>query len=199
MQEDQTASRESPVAPVPVINLAEAPGQRESWDKPRVVHYLWAAVEIVILYNPWQISSSLRVVTLRAFGAHVGEGVIIRPRTRIKNPWKLSVGDRSWVGEGAWIHNQDFVEIGHDVVVSQEAFITTGSHKVRKDMGLITKHVVIEEGVWLATRSMILGGSVVGRSSIVAPNVVIPANSEIPPNSIVEASKIAITRKRFEL
>ncbi len=180
-----------------VINLAEAPGERQAWGRPAAVVYAWAAVELLIVHNPWQVSSALRVAVLRAFGAAVGEEVLIRPRTRFKFPWKLSIGDRSWIGEGAWIHNQDQVTIGSDVVVSQEVFITTGSHALRADMALITRPVVISDGAWLATRSMVLGGSIIGRSAVVAPNVVVPPNFFVPDAVILGINEPRITGGRF--
>ena len=82
---------------IPVINLAEAPGERATWDRPRAVVYLWAIFELIFVTNPWQISSGLRVRVLRLFGAEIGSGVVFRPRTRVKFPWKLHVGDRSWI------------------------------------------------------------------------------------------------------
>ncbi|MHA7209821.1 LbetaH domain-containing protein [Arthrobacter sp. MDT1-65] len=184
--------------PVPrVINLADAPGERQAWGRPAVVVYAWSAIELLLVHNPWQISSAVRVAALRAFGAVVGEDVLIRPRTRFKFPWKLSIGDRSWVGEGAWIHNQDQVTIGADVVISQEAFITTGSHAVAADMALITRPVEIKDGAWIATRAMILGGTTIGRSVVVAPNIVIPPNSDIQAESVIGLPTPKVTRKRF--
>lgn len=180
-----------------VINLAAAPGERSAWGKPAYIVYLWAVVELLILHNPWQISSRLRVAALRAFGARVGDQVLIRPRTRIKCPWKLSVGHRSWLGEGVWIHNQDLVTIGADVAISQEAFITTGSHALAADMALITKPVVVEDGAWLSTRSMVLGGSIIGRSAVIAPNTVIPPNSRIEAEDVIGLDVPRVTRKRF--
>lgn len=182
---------------VRVINLADAPGERRAWGRPAPVVYAWAAVELLLVHNPWQISSALRVAVLRLFGAHIGESVLIRPRTRFKFPWKLSIGDRTWIGEGAWIHNQDTVTIGADVVVSQEAFITTGSHALAADMALITRPVIIQDGAWVATRSMILGGTTVGRSAVISPNTVVPPNSIISENSIVGLRQPEVTRKRF--
>ena len=101
---------------------------------------------------------------MRLFGAKVGEGVIMRPRLRVKFPWKLSVGARSWIGEGVWIHNQDRIDIGNDVVVSQESFLTTGTHAFRGDMALETHPVVIEDGVWITTRCVVLAGSRIRRA-----------------------------------
>jgi putative colanic acid biosynthesis acetyltransferase WcaF len=86
--------------PVRVIDLSKAPGERDAWDRPSWVVYLWALCELAFVTNPFQISSGLRVRVLRLFGAEIGEGVIMRPRLRVKFPWKLSVGARSWIGEG---------------------------------------------------------------------------------------------------
>ncbi len=181
-----------------VINLADAPGERQAWGRPALVVYAWSAVELLVVYNPWQVSSALRVAVLRAFGADVGQDVLIRPRTRFKYPWKLSIGDRSWIGEGAWIHNQDQVAIGSDVVISQEAFITTGSHAVSADMALITRPVRIENGAWIATRAMVLGGCRVGVSAVVSPNTVLPPNTEVEDNVVLGLKPPTVTKKRFD-
>ncbi|MEV8024922.1 acetyltransferase [Microbacterium sp. NPDC080220] len=158
---------------IPVIDLSKAPGERAAWDRPAWVVYLWAVCELLFVTNPWQISSGLRVRILRAFGAQIGADVVFRPRTRVKFPWKLEVGDRSWIGEGVWFHNQDRISVGHDVVISQETFLTTGSHAHRRDMALITRPIVIEAGVWLTSRCIVLGGTRVGRSAVVSPGSVI--------------------------
>ena len=157
----------------PVIDLSKAPGAGESWDRPRWVLALWLVVEALLVTNSLQISSGLRARALRAFGAEIGRGAILRPRMRVKFPWKLRIGDRSWIGEGVWIHNQDRVEIGSDVVLSQETFITTGSHRHRLDMGLITRPVVIEDGAWITSRCVVLGGTTVGRSALARPTAVL--------------------------
>lgn len=167
---------------IPVIDLSKAPGERAAWDRPAWQVYLWAIAELIFITNPWQISSGLRVRVLRAFGAEIGDGVVFRPRTRVKFPWKLHIGDRSWIGEGVWFHNQDEISIGHDVVVSQETFLTTGSHRHRTDMALITRPIVIEAGAWITSRCVVTGGVVIGRSALIAPLQVI--SEDVPANSI---------------
>ena len=174
---------------VPVIDLSKAPGERASWDRPAWVVYLWAICELLFVTNAWQISSSLRVKVLRAFGAEIGDGVVFRPRTRVKFPWKLHIGDRSWIGEGVWFHNQDHIYIGSDVVVSQETFLTTGSHAHRKDMALLTAPITIESGAWITSRCVVLGGARVGRSALITPMTVV--RGEVPERSIWGASVAA--------
>lgn len=158
---------------IPVIDLSRAPGERAAWGRPSWMVYLWAVCELVFVTNPWQISSSLRVRVLRAFGADIGRDVVFRPRTRVKFPWKLAIGDRAWIGEGVWMHNQDFLRIGHDAVLSQETFVTTGSHRHRRDMALVTRPVDIEPGAWITSRCVVLGGSRIGRSALVRPMTLI--------------------------
>jgi len=158
---------------IPVVPLSNAPGERAAWGRPAPVVYVWGLFEWLFVTNALQVSSRLRLAVLRLFGANIGKGVIFRPRTRVKFPWKLEIGTNCWIGEGVWIHNQDKVTIGHDVVISQETLITTGSHAHRKDMALLTKPVVIEPGVWVTSRCVVLGGSHIGRSAVISPGTVV--------------------------
>lgn len=191
----EQASDASPA--LTVIDLSQAPGQREAWDRPRIVIYLWALAELLFVTNSWQVSSSLRIRMLRLFGAEIGNNVIFRPRTRVKFPWKLHVGDNCWIGEGVWFHNQDHVFVEHDVVISQETFITTGSHAVRRDMALITQPVRIDAGAWITTRCILLGGCLVGRSCVITPNTVIKAGQSIPPGAIFGQPEGRLIGERF--
>lgn len=170
------------MADAPVIDLSRAPGERASWDRPSWVVYAWAVCELLLVTNPWQISSRLRVAVLRAFGARIGRGVVFRPRTRVRFPWKLRIGDRSWIGEGVWFHNQDTITVGADVVISQETMLTTGSHAVHRDMALITRPIRIDAGAWITTRCLVLGGAHVGASAVVRPYTVV--RGEVPASVI---------------
>jgi putative colanic acid biosynthesis acetyltransferase WcaF len=187
---------EAPQADAPVIDLSQAPGEKSAWDRPKLVVYAWGVAELLFVTNPWQISSALRVNVLRLFGAEIGTGVIFRPRTRVRFPWKLHIGDRSWIGEGVWFHNQDHVWIGRDVVISQETFITTGSHAHRTDMALITRPVRVADGAWITTRCVVLGGAKVGSSSVVAPMSVVAG--EIPANTVIRNVTSSEMKARFQ-
>jgi putative colanic acid biosynthesis acetyltransferase WcaF len=175
-----------------VIPLKDAPGSKEAWSKPAIVIVLWILVEYFFVTNALQLSSRVRAIALRAFGAKIGKGVILRPRLRVKFPWNLEIGDNCWIGEGVWIHNQDKVTVGHDVCISQETFITTGSHAFRTDMGLVTEPVDIGSGAWICSRAIVTAGTKIGESAIVPAGQVV--SRSIPPQSIGTTA-----RKRFEL
>lgn len=178
-----------------VIKLSDAPGEKASWGRAAPIVYLWGVAELLFVTNPWQISSRLRVRVLRAFGAEIGDRVTFRPRTRVRFPWKLRIGDDSWIGEGVWFHNQDWIDVGHDVVISQETFLTTGSHAHRRDMGLLTRPIHVEPGAWITSRCMVLGGTRVGRSSLIKPMSVVAG--DIPDGSIAEGQPARVTGRRF--
>ena len=182
---------------IPVISLRDAPGAGEAWDRPKWVIYLWALCELMFVTNAWQVSSAFRVSVLRAFGAEIGSGVIFRPRTRVKFPWKLHVGDDCWIGEGVWFHNQDHIYIGHDVVISQETLLTTGSHAHRRDMALITRPITIADGAWITSRCILLGGACVGRSAFIQPLSLVAA-TPIPAGEVWGGQPARFVAKRFQ-
>ncbi|PZF33065.1 acetyltransferase [Curtobacterium sp. MCPF17_051] len=182
-------------ARVPVIALKSAPGERSSWDRSKLTVYLWAVAELLFVTNPWQISSSIRARVLRLFGAEIGTGVIMRPRMRVRFPWKLHIENDCWIGEGVWFHNQDDIRIGNDVVISQETFLTTGSHAHRVDMALITRPIEIGAGTWITARCMVLGGTKLGESCLAKPMSVVSGTH--PANSVLEGNPARVTGVRF--
>ena len=177
-----TSSDDDNFGKPPIISLRRAPGERTSWDRPLLTVLAWYAVELLLVSNPAQVSSRVRVWALRSFGADIASGVIFRPRTRVRFPWKLSVGRDSWIGEGVWFHNQNKIDIGANVVISQETFLTTGSHAHRKDMALITRPIKILDGAWITSRCMVLGGVTIGTSALIQPMSVV--GRDVAPNSI---------------
>lgn len=103
--------------------------------------------------------NSLKVNLLRAFGAKVGKGVVIKPCVNIKYPWKLEIGDYSWIGEEVWIDNLDEVVIGANCCISQGAMLLCGNHDYKRtDFQLIVKPINIEEGAWIGAKSVVCPG-----------------------------------------
>lgn len=144
------------------------------YDKGRSIGWqaLWFATSNLV-FSAWWLPRRLRPVILRAFGARVGERVFIRHRVRVLWPWKLTVGDDCWLGEDAWLLNLEPITLGHDVCLSQAAFLCTGSHDRRSptfeyDNGPI----VVGDGAWIAARATVLRGVTVGAGAVVAAGVV---------------------------
>jgi putative colanic acid biosynthesis acetyltransferase WcaF len=111
---------------------------------------------------------------MRCFGASVGHGVIIKPGAKITFPWRISIGDNSWIGEGVWLLNLDRIEIENNVCISQNAFLCTGSHDWSIErFTLITRPIVIRAGVWIAANVSIGPGVTIGRNTVVTMGSVV--------------------------
>lgn len=151
----------------------------------RVKCALWVAVG-----QPLQASvlcpAATRVRILRAFGADVAPGVLIRHDVRINWPWKLSIGRDSWVGVGVWVLNLEPVTLGADVCISQQVMICTGSHRANDPaFEFDNAPITIRDGAWIATRATILRGVTVGAGAVVGAGTVVardvPADAKVLP------------------
>src|ERR1700761_5122141 len=148
--------------------------------RSRGIQLLWFVVSSLALRS-WLPGSGWRVSLLRIFGARVGKHVRIKPGVRVKYPWKLQVGDNSWIGEDCWIDNLAEVVVGRNVCLSQACYLCTGNHDWNDPgFAMFARSIILEDGSWLASRCTIGPGVVIGRNAIAAINSVILKS--IPPS-----------------
>lgn len=120
---------------------------------------LWYFTSLLFFKSGMIPIYSLKRFLLKLFGARIGSNVVIKPHVTIKYPWKLSVGDNSWIGEYSWIDNLEDVKIGANCCVSQGALLLCGNHNFKKStFDLIASPICLEDGVWIGAKSMITGG-----------------------------------------
>ncbi len=133
-----------------------------------------------ILFHSWLFPCSrIKILLLRVFGAKVGLGVVIKPIVNIKHPWRLTVGDHVWIGEGVWIDNLVKVEIGANVCLSQGALLLTGSHDY-SDVAfrLILGEICLEAGVWIAANVVVCPGVRCGQNAVITVGSVLRKDAE---------------------
>jgi len=145
----------------------------------------WLAASSLFL-NHWWCPPSLRAKALRLFGAEIGEGVLIRHGVRIHWPWKLTVGDHSWIGEQAWILNLEPVTIGADVCISQGVLLCTGSHdRHSPTFEFDNAPITVGDGAWIAARATVLRGCRIGANAVVGACALV--TSDVPDGAVVVA------------
>jgi putative colanic acid biosynthesis acetyltransferase WcaF len=163
---------ESGPEPGPVRRLRDFTGA--GYDKGRST--LWQVAWFVVMnvvFLKWWLPPRLRPPILRAFGAQIGERVLIRHRVRVLWPWKLAIGDDCWIGEGVWLLNLEPITIENDVCLSQEAFLCTGSHQHRQpSFEFDNAPIRIGAGAWVAARATVLRGSTIQPGEVVPGGVV---------------------------
>lgn len=132
----------------------------------RLKEVFWAVVSGVLV-DSWIPGSGWRRRVLVGFGAKIGQGVVLKPRIRVKFPWRLKIGDHSWIGEDVWIDNLAEVAIGSHACVSQGTYLCAGSHDWSKEtFDLIVKPIRICDHAWVGARAVVAPGTVFGDGSI---------------------------------
>jgi maltose O-acetyltransferase len=142
---------------------------------------------------PAYTCTTLRASVYRTLGMQLGEGVAFFSPITITgsgpNPYpRLSIGDDSMVGVGVLFNLEGTITIGKNVQVAQFVRIYTARHRMgtserRFTPAFTPEPVVIEDGVYVTTGSIILPGVTIGHGSVVSANSVV--NRDVPPNSLV--------------
>lgn len=114
---------------------------------------------------------------LRAFGARVGKYVVIKPGVRVKYPWKLEIGDHSWIGEDVWIDNLATVSIADNVCISQGSYLCTGNHNWNSPhFDLRTEPIKLKSHVWIGAKTMIGPGVIAEEGAVTTIGSVVRKN-----------------------
>ncbi len=136
--------------------------------KPGWFILLWWLVQAIAFPLTPHPFNNIRCGILRLFGAKIGQGVIIRPTARFTYPWKVAIGDYSWIGDDVVLYSLDRIEIGEHCVISQKSYLCTGSHDIHDPaFGLQTASIAIAPGVWVATDCFIGPGVAIGANTVV--------------------------------
>jgi putative colanic acid biosynthesis acetyltransferase WcaF len=128
----------------------------------------WWLVQATLFRGSPQIMYGFRRWLLRLFGAQIGKGVVIRPSVRVPYPWKLKIGDNSWVGDDVVLYSFETITIGRDAVISQKSYLCAGTHDYRSPTFDIQAFpIVIEDQTWVAADVFIAPGVTIGRGAVV--------------------------------
>ncbi|MBO1267705.1 acyltransferase [Arthrobacter cavernae] len=125
----------------------------------------------VVLYNfvVTQVPShNVRVGFLRAFGAEIGADSAVFRGTTVLGIRQLKIGEACVVSFRCLLDARGGLTIGNNVVIASDTQFITAHHEPNSDdFAAVTTPTVIEDSVWIASRSTILGGITVGKGAVV--------------------------------
>ena len=157
---------------------------------------LWYYINAILFSSPLFPFSKFKIKILRLFGAKIGKNIVIKPSVSIKYPWKLSIGDYTWIGEHVWIDNLAQVTIGSHVCISQGSMILCGNHDYKSQtFDLIVKPVTLEDGVWIGAKSVVCPGITIKTHSVLSVGSV--ASTETDPYCIHRGNPAINMKKRI--
>ena len=163
--------------------------------KPGWYTQLWWIIEALFFRTSPQCMYGWRRFLLRSFGAKVGKAVIIRSTVRTQFPWRVSIGDYSWIGDDVVLYSLDKIHIGNHVVVSQKSYLCTGSHDYfRQDFPMNCLPIVLEDECWLATDVYVAPGVTIGKGTVVGARSSV--FKSLPEGMVCMGSPAMAVRKR---
>lgn len=158
-----------------------------------VVVQLWWLVSALLFRPSPQIAYGWRRFLLRLFGARIGRSVIIRPSVTVTYPWKVSIGDYSWIGDDVCLYSLGEIEIGRHAVVSQRSYLCTGTHDMQAIAFDISAHkITVADEAWIAADVFVHAGVTIGRGAVVAARSLVTRDL---PSGMLCAGSPAIARR----
>jgi acetyltransferase-like isoleucine patch superfamily enzyme len=126
---------------------------------------------MIITYIP---SHFIRQNFLRWFGgARIGKGSTIMRGTTVFDPEFLSIGNDTAIGFRCFLDSRAGISIGDNVTIASDTHIIGGGHDINHpDFLPMPVPTVIEDYVWIASRTMILP-SHIKRGAVVAAHALV--------------------------
>ncbi len=171
---------------------------RRGLDRGRsfIVEAAWYLAKCLLFLTPLPVPSKMKCMVLRLFGARVGCGVVIKPRVNIHLPWKLAIGDFTWIGEESFILNFEPVMIGSHCCISQRAFLCTGNHDYRQpEMPYRNQPIVVEDGAWVGAQTFVAPGVHIGTEAVITAGSVVTKDQ--PPRMVCGGNPCGPIKNRW--
>ena len=84
--------------------------------------------------------------------------------------------------------------MGPDVLILNSNHLYQNPNILIRKQGIVYARVVIEDDVWIGTRSIILPGVTIGKGSVIAAGSVV--TKDVPPYNLVGGIPAKIIKKR---
>jgi len=136
--------------------------------RPAWLIQLWWFVQAVLFHSSPQVFFGWRCFLLRLFGAQIGKGVLIRPSTSVTYPWKVTIGDYSWIGDDVVLYSLSEINIGCHTVISQRSYLCAAYHDyTRPTFDMVAGPITIDDQVWIAADVFVGPNVTVGAGCLV--------------------------------
>lgn len=145
----------------------------------KVGRVLWGCIYVLLFRPSLRPMFGWRAFLLRCFGAKLGAGVRIYPRAEIWAPWNLICADVVAIADGAVIYNAAEVNLGSHAVVSQQAYLCTGTHDF-DDPGfpMIVAPIHVGSYSWVCARACVMPGLTIGDGAVLGLGAIATKNLE---------------------
>lgn len=152
------------------------------------------------LSTEWCTSRYIRPFMARLFGMKCGCGSTLRKGFCSGSFRNIKIGNNTFINSQVFFHTGARITIGDNVAVGFQVSFITGNHEIGppdcRCGALVSKDIVVEDGVWIGTRALICPGVTIGAGSVVAAGAVVIRS--VPPNSLIAGVPAKVVRKLEE-
>ncbi len=148
------------------LELFKVPDDFRGASKVKV--QIWWIVQGTLFALSPQFLYGWRRFLLRLFGASIGKGVLIRSSVKVTYPWKITIGEHSWIGENCELYSLNKILIGNNVAIAHSVYFNTGLHDyTRETFDILSKPIIVEDECWITNDVYIAPGITIGKGVIV--------------------------------
>ena len=156
-----------------------------------------AWIHLVRMVNYYNYSHVRPMRSIRLAGpGNISPDAVFQNAERIEIGHRVRIGSRCflWAGPGT-----ARIVIGDDVLFGPEVMLTAATYRHEDgdpitDQAMRESDIVIGDGVWLATRAIVLPGTTIGAGAIIASGAVV--KGDVPPRAIMAGSPATIVGYR---
>lgn len=121
-------------------------------------------------------------------GSSIHMGVFI-------NRNKIEIGENTAINRRCYLDGRGSIKIGDNVSISPEVHLITADHDIEStDFKFKSSFIVIEDYVWIGTRSIILPGVKLGKGAIIAAGSVV--TKDVPEFNVYGGVPAKFIKKR---
>lgn len=164
--------------------------------KKKLLSRIWKILNVTFFrISPYNFGGYRRFL-LQLFGAKIAKTSSIDRTAIIDFPWNLTIGHQSSIGENTWVYCLDKIIIGEKSCIGKDVYLITGSHNINDpSFPLITRPIIIEDGVWVATGSKVFLGVTINSFSVVGAFSIVL--KDIPKNQVWVGTPAKYIKQRF--
>ncbi len=154
----------------------------------------------ILHISGWVPLHHFRRFMYRLAGVKIGQGSTLHMGTRFYEPFRISIGRDTIIGEGAVLDGRAKLEVGSHVDIASDVMIYNSEHDINSEFfAARTEPVVISDYVFIGPRAIILPGVTVGKGAVIAAGAVV--TSDVPEFAVVGGvpAKVIGDRKNKDL
>lgn len=163
--------------------------------KNKIGRFVWGVAWLCLFRpTPKRLGGAWRNFLLRMFGARI-KRCWLHPSVKIWAPWKLEIGNDSYIDQSVWLYNTYDCTIKDRVIISAESVLCTVSHDyATSNYQLIGEKICVQSDSWITMRVFVCPGVTIGQGAVVGACAVV--TKDVEPWTVVAGNPAKFIKKR---